>query len=76
MKIGRNDPCHCGSGKKYKHCHLNQKQSLSVMQKVVLTVGGLAILTAIVYGIRSISHFELTNENSTRVWSEEHQHYH
>lgn len=19
--IGRNDPCHCGSGKKYKHCH-------------------------------------------------------
>lgn len=22
MKIGRNDPCHCGSGKKYKKCHL------------------------------------------------------
>ncbi len=21
-KIGRNDPCWCGSGKKYKHCHL------------------------------------------------------
>ncbi len=20
-KIGRNEPCHCGSGKKYKHCH-------------------------------------------------------
>jgi len=20
-KIRRNDPCHCGSGKKYKHCH-------------------------------------------------------
>jgi preprotein translocase subunit SecA len=20
-KIGRNDPCYCGSGKKYKHCH-------------------------------------------------------
>jgi len=19
---GRNDPCHCGSGKKYKQCHL------------------------------------------------------
>ena len=19
---GRNEPCHCGSGKKYKHCHL------------------------------------------------------
>ncbi len=21
-KLGRNDPCWCGSGKKYKHCHL------------------------------------------------------
>ena len=24
MKIGRNDPCPCGSGKKYKHCCLNR----------------------------------------------------
>jgi SEC-C motif-containing protein len=23
-KLGRNDKCHCGSGKKYKHCHLGQ----------------------------------------------------
>ena len=20
-KVGRNDPCHCGSGKKFKQCH-------------------------------------------------------
>ncbi len=24
IKIGRNDPCHCGSGKKFKKCCLNQ----------------------------------------------------
>lgn len=24
--IGRNDPCHCGSGKKYKKCHLEKDQ--------------------------------------------------
>jgi hypothetical protein len=24
-KIGRNDPCPCGSGKKYKNCHLKQE---------------------------------------------------
>lgn len=23
-KIGRNDPCFCGSGKKYKHCCINK----------------------------------------------------
>lgn len=27
-KLGRNDPCHCGSGKKYKKCHLRIEESL------------------------------------------------
>lgn len=26
-KIGRNDPCPCGSGRKYKHCHLGSDTS-------------------------------------------------
>ena len=26
-KIGRNDPCHCGSGKKYKNCHMKDDQA-------------------------------------------------
>src|SRR5271157_5337448 len=25
-KLGRNERCHCGSGKKYKHCHLSADQ--------------------------------------------------
>ena len=25
-EIGRNDPCHCGSGKKYKKCHLEKDE--------------------------------------------------
>ena len=24
---GRNDPCHCGSGKKYKQCHLGADEA-------------------------------------------------
>lgn len=24
-KLGRNDPCYCGSGKKYKHCHYPER---------------------------------------------------
>jgi preprotein translocase subunit SecA len=23
-RVGRNDPCPCGSGKKYKNCHMRQ----------------------------------------------------
>lgn len=25
-ELGRNDPCWCGSGKKYKKCHLSKDQ--------------------------------------------------
>ena len=25
--LGRNDPCHCGSGKKYKQCHLVEDEA-------------------------------------------------
>lgn len=27
--LGRNDPCHCGSGKKYKQCHLAEDEAKS-----------------------------------------------
>lgn len=30
-KIGRNEPCHCGSGKKYKHCHLKADKDRPVL---------------------------------------------
>jgi len=26
-KVGRNDPCPCGSGKKYKKCHGGQREA-------------------------------------------------
>ena len=29
-KIGRNDPCPCGSGKKFKHCHLTDPNAKAV----------------------------------------------
>ncbi len=28
MKLGRNDPCHCGSGKKYKKCCLGLEENV------------------------------------------------
>jgi preprotein translocase subunit SecA len=29
QSLGRNDPCWCGSGKKYKHCHLKEDRARS-----------------------------------------------
>jgi len=40
MKLGRNDPCSCGSGKKYKKCCENvQKTSTESPAQVVMGVG-------------------------------------
>lgn len=31
LKIGRNDPCFCGSGRKYKHCHGRAQHTLPAL---------------------------------------------
>jgi len=33
MKLGRNDPCHCGSGKKYKKCCQDQDDKLALIEQ-------------------------------------------
>ncbi|RLC82717.1 MAG: preprotein translocase subunit SecA [Chloroflexi bacterium] len=33
-RLGRNDPCWCGSGKKYKHCHMREDMALGRIPKV------------------------------------------
>lgn len=33
-KVGRNDPCPCGSGKKYKQCCLSKKGGSGVKRKL------------------------------------------
>ena len=33
LKIGRNDPCWCGSGKKYKKCHEAFDEKMELMKK-------------------------------------------
>jgi hypothetical protein len=34
IKVGRNDPCPCGSGKKYKDCH--ESQGSAYLEKLAL----------------------------------------
>lgn len=38
-KAGRNDPCPCGSGKKYKNCCLTQKQQEQQKQQQKYSLG-------------------------------------
>jgi len=72
-KTGRNEPCPCGSGKKYKHCH-ETSTSGSRSSRVLMVVVGAAVLAAIAAGVASFT----TNRNSAgvRVWDPVHGHYH
>lgn len=33
MKLGRNEKCHCGSGLKYKKCHMQEDEDLAYIEK-------------------------------------------
>jgi uncharacterized protein YecA (UPF0149 family) len=70
-KIGRNDLCDCGSGKKYKKC-CETKAATGQSRLLMLTVGA-AIAAAIVAGIAS---FTSESASSVRVWDPAHGHYH
>ena len=30
-KLGRNEPCHCGSGRKYKNCHYDKDRKEAIV---------------------------------------------
>lgn len=80
-KVGRNEPCPCGSGKKYKHCHEKIDEKSGGLDKAWL-IGGLVLLFII---IGAIGYYYNTKNAANRppgpapagkVWSEEHGHYH
>ncbi len=75
-KPDRNDPCHCGSGKKYKNCCLNKDNSM-----VTSKLGMVGIVIAIILGLwflgTALSDGEGQQDCPTgTTWSEAHQHCH
>jgi hypothetical protein len=70
-KTGRNEPCPCGSGKKYKNCH-ESKTSSARTSLVLMVLVGAAVIAAIAAGVASF-----TGERSAvRIWDPAHGHYH
>jgi len=72
-KPGRNEPCPCGSGKKYKNCHESKTSSVRT-SRILMVVVGAAVLAALAAGVASVTG-ERTR-SGVRVWSTEHGHYH
>jgi SEC-C motif len=71
-KVGRNQWCPCGSGKKFKHCHGAQADGMSLAMKLALVAAGAALVAGLVLGFSSFN----TEATPGGVWSEEHNHFH
>ena len=77
MKTGRNAPCPCGSGKKFKHCCANVSRRAPMRQRVMLGVAGVLLaLGAIAMAVAIANQTGQGSGKTKRVWSEEHQHWH
>ena len=74
MKVGRNQPCPCGSGKKYKHCCAGKRNNLRWTQKLFISVLVLLFASSVLYAM--VSWRDQAPRSSNRVWSEEHGHWH
>lgn len=44
---GRNDPCPCGSGKKYKHCCASKQDRLSLATRLWFALIGIMLLIGV-----------------------------
>jgi len=77
MKTGRNDPCPCGSGKKYKKCCMGADGGVALRQKILfgLIATGIVLLLASA-AVVTLRHGGLDQGGDDRVWSEEHRHWH
>ena len=71
-KTGRNELCHCGSGKKFKRCHGLNPQSTS-SGRFLMIAGGIGVLAAVAAGVAA---FTTERSSSVRVWDPAHGHYH
>ena len=77
MKVGRNDPCPCGSGRKYKHCCLAKSASMPPAYKLLIALVILIFVAGMIMAVGTfVQHDSATGPGPGRVWSEEHQHWH
>lgn len=75
-KAGRNAPCPCGSGRKYKNCHALQDTGRRSGKWIAIALGGVLLAGALVFLNALVNRDPNQTAAPGRVWSEEHGHYH
>jgi len=73
--IGRNDPCPCGSGKKYKRCCALKVNQTSWQLRIVIGLVAMCLLGGLIIVLTTADDIEPGGPPGL-VWSPEHGHYH
>jgi hypothetical protein len=73
--IGRNEPCPCGSGKKYKRCCALKTTKTSLAMRLTLGLVAICLLGGLILILTSLDEIEPGGPPG-RVWSAEHGHWH
>ncbi len=68
MAVGRNEPCPCGSGKKYKHCCALKTQRASVTAWIVASLIALVLLTGGVVMLTSLDDLDSRATGAPGGW--------
>ena len=75
--IGRNEPCPCGSGIKYKKCCALKKDKTPLGMRIAVAVVAVCLLGGLVVFLTSIDEYDPSAASTAgRVWSDEHGHWH
>ena len=75
--VGRNEPCPCGSGLKYKRCCALQAPKASWSSKLMILAVGLMLLTGAIVMLMSLGEIGETPACPPgQVWSSDHGHCH
>lgn len=70
-KVGRNDPCPCGSELKFKQCCARKHDQMSRMSLIAITGVVLAVVAVLAYNFTTER-----GSGSRQVWDPDHGHYH
>jgi len=73
--IGRNAPCPCGSGLKYKRCCALKSEKTPLTLRIVVALVAISLLGGLVIILTTMDDID-PNATGGRVWSEAHGHWH
>lgn len=75
-ELDRNDPCHCGSGRKYKNCCIDKQVSKKMSKMGMIAVAVVVLLGVVIVALSLSGGQPPVDCPPGTTWSDAHQHCH